>query len=231
MERQQEAEGEALPAIAEGKDADRLAEWEKLNDTLRRIKETIQQVESAAKKLSESGLNPRQQKAELAGAGRARESAKECREALNQIIMDSTKAITNAEIQPLAESRKDEQEYAGKKRLVRIVNDALREQGAVLANPDTKEPCLLLAVNSRDGAGRYTLQSRITKKRTGSYTTLKDLLPLVPMLDVPRKEGVIEQRKGREEPLREEGDANQSWTQRITDSQEQDRNEGRSPPT
>ena len=88
-----------------------------------------------------------------------------------------------------------DESYESKKNIVIETNARLRQLNAAVAHPSTGEPCILYAVASRDGYGRYVLENRVTKKRSGAYTTLLDLLPVKLVPDVPRKEGVITRRK------------------------------------
>jgi hypothetical protein len=113
---------------------------------------------------------------------------------LNEIKHKVTELIVNAYIPPQVE--KHGEDYEGKKQLVRYWNEFLR--GSAIAHPETGRPCMLLAVGSRDKAGRYVLEDRETRKRTGAYKTLLDILPVKIVADLPRKEGFIERRKRKE---------------------------------
>ncbi len=116
------------------------------------------------------------------------------------IIELSVNTIIHHEMLP----REDEQDYASKKQIVQNWNNAFRRDRVAIQNPIDKEPCLLLAVNSHDGYGRYTLENRHTKKRTGSYKSIFDLMPIQFVPDIPRKEGVIERRKKQAEEVPEQ---------------------------
>jgi hypothetical protein len=91
-------------------------------------------------------------------------------------------------------SDEDRYNYAVKLHWAQVVNDMLRSEQAAVAHPKTNEPCILLAVTSHDGAGRYTLESRLTKKRSGSYRSLSESLPFKLIADVPRKVAPVERR-------------------------------------
>lgn len=71
----------------------------------------------------------------------------------------------------------------------------MRGHDAAIAHPVTGNPNLLLAIASYDKRGRYTLEDRATKKRSGSYKTLREITPFKLVPDIPRREGVIERRK------------------------------------
>ena len=86
-------------------------------------------------------------------------------------------------------------DYENRKSFVKEFDDELRKYSAAIAHPESGEPCILLAVASRDGTGRFTLENRLTKKRGGFYKSITELLPLKLVPDAPRKEGVIERRK------------------------------------
>jgi hypothetical protein len=199
--------------------ADQPVSWVQLSERLAEVRDAIQQVSQAVRKLTDAGAEP-------AGADEVRASAKHCREALNEIVMDSTKAVANAQFTALAESRSDEPDYEEKKQLARLVNETLRQEGAVIAHPDTKEPSLLLAVGSPDGKGRYVLSNRETKKRTKTSTALMDLLPISPIPDSPRREHFLERRSHQAEN-EEAGQDSKSWTQRHTPPDLQERGKAR----
>lgn len=178
--------------------------WEQVAEKLSRIGDTIQQIGQAVRKLSEADPDE---------AGRVRDSAKRSREALNGIVMETTKAVANAHFKSFAESRSDEGDYEQKKQWAISVNETLRQQGAVIEHPDTKEPSLLLAVGSPDGKGRYVLSSRESKRRTKTSMTLMDMLPITPMPDLPRREPFLERRKSGEG--KQAGHESQNWTQHV----------------
>lgn len=85
--------------------------------------------------------------------------------------------------------------YADKTDGILYINDILRNLGLTFLHPETDEPCNLYAVPSRDGHGRFTLENRKTKVRTGGYKSFQELIPFKLVPTPPRKEGVIERRK------------------------------------
>ena len=87
----------------------------------------------------------------------------------------------------------DTNDYSRKKQLGLHYRDVLREWGLAIYRDGNAVN--LLVVANRDGTGRYVLEDKISKKRTGAYKSLKDLLPLMLTRDIPRKEGFVEQRK------------------------------------
>ena len=107
-----------------------------------------------------------------------------------------------------------EKSYEGKKNNVKHINSMIRKRDHAIAHPITGEPCLLLVLTSRDGMGRYTLENRLTKKRTGSYRSLAELVPVRLVQDAPRVEGVLSvrasQRAGLGLPPRTTTDAGDS---------------------
>lgn len=86
-------------------------------------------------------------------------------------------------------------DYEEKANFVYELNSMLRALRLCFAHPETGEPCNLYAVPSRDGHGRFTLENRETKVRTGGYKSFQELMPITLVLEPPRKEGVIERRK------------------------------------
>ncbi len=73
--------------------------------------------------------------------------------------------------------RDDREDYKRKKELASDANRFARTFGVAFRTPEADAPCVLFAVGSRDGFGRYVLEARETKTRTGSYKSLADLLP------------------------------------------------------
>lgn len=73
--------------------------------------------------------------------------------------------------------RDDREDYKWKKELASDANRFARTFGVAFRTPEAAAPCVLFAVGSRDGFGRYVLEARETKTRTGSYKSLADLLP------------------------------------------------------
>jgi hypothetical protein len=92
-----------------------------------------------------------------------------------------------------------ELEYKGKSEIVADINSQLRKLDLAFAHPETGEACILYAVTSRDGMGRYSLENRITKTRTGGFKSIRKLMPFQLTTDIPRKEGVIERRKNKDD--------------------------------
>lgn len=66
--------------------------------------------------------------------------------------------------------------------LAKKLNAECRAYGFAIAHPVTGEPCTLLVVQDKTG-GRFTLENRITKKRSHTTANIEDLLPfkLVPL--------------------------------------------------
>ena len=181
--------------------------WSQLNQQIRLIEKSLGQIGGIVSKLSVSKPTVKGPE-ELAAADQVRDSAQKCREALNGIVMDATKYIVNDQLSVIAEPRSDERDNEEKKRLSKHVNETLRQQGAVIAHPETREPCLLLAVGSPDGYGRYVLANRETKQRSHTSRALADMLPFTPMPDVPRRESFLERRNAEQPPHP------QSWAKR-----------------
>lgn len=71
-----------------------------------------------------------------------------------------------------------EASYEDKRIVAKKINEKLRELKLAISNPGDGDPCIVLVVQSRDGLGRYTLESRITKKRSGFYKTIMEMQPI-----------------------------------------------------
>ncbi|QDV34989.1 hypothetical protein [Tautonia plasticadhaerens] len=89
----------------------------------------------------------------------------------------------------------DATDYARKQELAKKVNAELRERHQALRHPENGEPCVIYAMATRNGDGRYVLENRMTKKRSGSYKTLLELMPFRFTQDVARKEGLAGKKK------------------------------------
>jgi len=88
----------------------------------------------------------------------------------------------------------DAEDHKRKKELAALVNRFCRIYGVALRTEETDDPCVLFAVGSRDGHGRYVLENRATKKRTGSFKSLAEMRPLRLVSAPPRVEGFIQSR-------------------------------------
>lgn len=73
--------------------------------------------------------------------------------------------------------RPDVEDNAGKKKWAATWNEGLKEVGMSIMN-DLGEPCILYVVGSRDGEGRYVLESRVTGKRSNACRSLTELMPV-----------------------------------------------------
>ena len=73
----------------------------------------------------------------------------------------------------------DAGDYGRKKEIARWLNDALKRYNLTVYHPVEKKPCILLAVGSRDQHGRYVIENRETKKRSGAYRSIVDIIPVV----------------------------------------------------
>ena len=72
----------------------------------------------------------------------------------------------------------DREDYAWKKQIASDANQFARSFGVAFRAAGSDAPCVLFAVGSRDKCGRYVLEDRTTKTRTGSYKSLSELLPV-----------------------------------------------------
>ena len=121
-------------------------------------------------------------------AERAAAKAKLIKIVINQFTM-------NRYFRDLVAAKEDYKDYKSKLAAVREINDILRSCDGAIRHPDTGKPCIILAVASRDGFGRYVFEERETKTRSNASKALKELLPFTLMPDVPRKEAIVERRK------------------------------------
>jgi hypothetical protein len=180
------------------------ANWLNVSEQLAQIEDAIQRLTLDVSSLAAMGL-------ERNVAEQVSSAASRCRQALTAVVMESAKVCANADFKSLTETRLDEGDYELKKRLAKKVNETFRRDGAVICHPETKEPCLLLAVGSPDGKGRYVFASRQTRKRSHTSIALIDMLPLTPMPDSPRKESFLERSRSRDSESQANSD---SWAQR-----------------
>ena len=78
-----------------------------------------------------------------------------------------------------------------KKKLVSQLNEYMRSNGFALRDTHSfsgdESPKILVITTSRDGKGRYSFEDRETKKRTGSYAGIEELIPLRFTKDLIRK--------------------------------------------
>jgi hypothetical protein len=106
-------------------------------------------------------------------------------EILQQAGAPSTLAVINEMIQraidiDLLKTSK------GKQELARAINDDCRRNGYCLAHPETKAPCILLAINDEWG-GKFTLEDRKTKKRSNTTRDIRTMQPFT-LIPIPKTE-------------------------------------------
>jgi hypothetical protein len=77
-----------------------------------------------------------------------------------------------------ARRKYDVASYTKKKEVAKEMNADLRHYGYSIRHPESGNPCLVLAVGSPDGAGRYVLADRLTKKRSHTCSTILDFFPI-----------------------------------------------------
>jgi hypothetical protein len=87
--------------------------------------------------------------------------------------------------------RPDLMDYEKKKQVAKEINADLRHYGYSIRHPETGTPCMVLAVGSPDGAGRYVLADRLTKKRSNTCNALLDLFPIGLVPEPKRREGFL----------------------------------------
>lgn len=81
--------------------------------------------------------------------------------------------------QRLLEMAQEPEDYDRKKEIASWLNDALKRYNLTIYHPVEKKPCILLAVGSRDKQGRYVIENRETKKRSGAYRSVADMIPVM----------------------------------------------------
>lgn len=91
----------------------------------------------------------------------------------------------NCDLMYAHETAPDGGEYEEKKNAARHINAILRAAQLAILNKETRELCVVYAIATRDGKGVYTLEARDTRKRSGAYKTLAELLPLWLAPDIP----------------------------------------------
>lgn len=65
----------------------------------------------------------------------------------------------------------------GKQTFLRGISDLLKRYEATVLHPDTGLPCLLLVINDKYG-GKFSLETKLTKKRSHTTRDILDLMPL-----------------------------------------------------
>jgi DNA-binding XRE family transcriptional regulator len=86
----------------------------------------------------------------------------------------------------------DSENYEKKQEVAKEINGDLRHYGFAIRHPETGSPCMVLAVASTDGKGRYVLADRLTKRRSSTTTSLLDLFPVKLMCEPRRRESFLE---------------------------------------
>ena len=99
--------------------------------------------------------------------------------------------------------RYDMSSYEKKKEVAKEINADLRHYGYAIRHPDSASPCMVLAVGSPDGTGRYVLADRLTKKRSHTCNTLLDLFPIGLVPEPRRREGFLEKDEAGDEAAKE----------------------------
>ena len=90
-----------------------------------------------------------------------------------------------------------ESNYSDKQKIAEAINRQLRESRVAIIHPQSRELCVVFAISSKDGRGRYVLSSISTKKRSFTSERLDSFLPFQLGRAPLRKEGLIEKRKKR----------------------------------
>lgn len=152
---------------------------------------------SAFRELEECLSSPEQSKIQILSF-----HAKDFDDLLEKMKFTWLEAKINVYLNDLLESNSEaESTYEAKKRIVQLLNEELRTGSkAAIKHPDTGAACMLLAVGSPDGLGRYVLEDRETKKRSKTTNSLRSLLPMSLIPDSVRREGLIDRRKNPEGP-------------------------------
>jgi hypothetical protein len=73
-----------------------------------------------------------------------------------------------------------------KKEVAKEINVDLRHYEHAIRHPESGAACMVLAVGSPDGIGRYVLSDRLTKKRSHTSSSLLDLFP-IRLVPLPRR--------------------------------------------
>ena len=96
----------------------------------------------------------------------------------HSLIVPAAAAHFNAWARGMLAAKDDAQDYQWKKHLAADANLFARTFGVAFRTADSDAPCVLFAIGSRDKLGRYVLEDRVSKSRTGSYKSLAELLPI-----------------------------------------------------
>lgn len=88
--------------------------------------------------------------------------------------------------------RYDLSSYEKKKEVAKEINADLRHYEHAIRHPESGAPCMVLAVGSPDGTGRYVLSDRLTKKRSHTSSTLLELFPIRLVPEPRRKESFVD---------------------------------------
>lgn len=96
----------------------------------------------------------------------------------HSLIVPAAAAHFNAWARGMLAGKDDAQDYQWKKQLAADANLFARTFGVAFRTTESDAPCVLFAIGSRDKLGRYVLEDRVSKSRTGSYKSLAELLPI-----------------------------------------------------
>lgn len=79
------------------------------------------------------------------------------------------------------------EDVEGKQLYARKFGAVLRTDGVLIRHPETKEPCVLVALSDEYG-GRFALESRRNRRRSRSTKDINDLLPFELMTEMQAEE-------------------------------------------
>lgn len=116
------------------------------------------------------------------------------RDKANALVVRAATHFLNHYVLQYLEMEGEDEERESKKYLVTSLNMFCKYYGVALRMPDNEDPCMIYAVGSRDGKGRYVMEHKASKKRSGAHKTIRDLLPLQLVTAPPREEGFLTSR-------------------------------------
>lgn len=116
------------------------------------------------------------------------------RDKANALVVRAATHFLNHYVLQYLEMEGEDEDRESKKYLVTSLNMFCKYYGVALRMPDNEDPCMIYAVGSRDGKGRYVMEHKASKKRSGAHKTIRDLLPLQLVTAPPREEGFLTSR-------------------------------------
>jgi hypothetical protein len=167
-----EMQAELLPDFGEGRES--TPEEIELRAISKELREIEIRLGKLSKRVKRFDIYTAQREAYDQLKGESRWCVKNSRDIFIMVMQK----IINLDVREQLSQCDDRTDYAQKKKIARWLGETLRGLSAAILHPETNEECVLFASGNRDGFGRYVLEEIETKKRSGAYKSIDDLLPL-----------------------------------------------------